>query len=102
MFKVKAPETFAATLTMKGQGREQKLKLVYRHRQRSAYAELMKDLADGKKDTAQAILELVESWEADAELDVETLRALAEDQPGTDWAILTGYGEALAVARKGN
>lgn len=102
MFTVKAPKTIPATLTMKGQGREQKLKLVYLHRQKSEYTDLLKEIADGKKDAAEAVVEIVESWEADAELNVETLRVLEEDQPGSSWAILTGYGESLAVARKGN
>lgn len=102
MFKVAAPETIPATLTIVGQGREQKLKLVFRHMPRTAYADLLDAVAKGEKKPEDAVLSMIESWEADAELSANTIRQLAEDQPGSDWAILTGYGEALAVARKGN
>ena len=102
MFDVKAPETFEATLTIVGQGREQKLPVVFRHKTRSAYAELLKRLAEKKVKDIDAVLDLVESWQANAELSAETLKALDEAQPGALWAIVMGYSEALGVARKGN
>lgn len=102
MFDVKAPETFEATLTIVGQGREQKLPVVFRHRTREAYSELLAKVADGKVKDVDAVLELVESWEANADLTAENLKALDSNQPGALWAIVTGYSHAFGVARKGN
>ena len=64
MFKVKAPETFDATLTIVGQGREQKLKVKYRHLLKDAYKELMDKLAAGEVSAAQVVLDLVAEWDA--------------------------------------
>lgn len=102
MFKIKSEPTFAATLTIVGQGREQKLPLVFRHRTRTQYADLLKGVAESTKTLEAAVLDVVDSWEADGELSEDTLKLLDEHQPGACWAILTGYQQALAVARKGN
>jgi hypothetical protein len=102
MFDVKAPTTIPATLNFVGQGREQKLKVVFRHMPRTQYADLLDLVAKGEVQAEDAVVSLIESWEANAELSAATIKQLSEDQPGADWAILTGYGEALAVARKGN
>lgn len=102
MFKIKAPEKIPATLTIVGQGREQKLKLTYRHKTREQFAEFVDSVAKGEKTACEAVLEIVESWEADAPLDADSIAVLQSHQPGADWAIVNGYSEALAVARKGN
>ena len=102
MFSVKPPERINAALSLKGQGRDQVLKLVYRHKPRKAYADLLASIGKGKTADVDGVLQLVESWEADAELSADVLRQLDEDQPGMLWAILTGYGKALTVAREGN
>ncbi|WP_396615446.1 phage tail assembly chaperone [Lysobacter soli] len=102
MFKIKSEPTFPATITIIGQGREQKLALVFRHRIRTEYADLLQAVAKGEKTVEDAVLEVVESWEADAELSRDTLVLLDEQQPGACWAILMGYQSALGVARKGN
>lgn len=105
MFKIAGNPTFDASLTIVGQGREQVLNVTFRHKTHAQYSELLLKLADPKKhklDTADAVLELVEKWDADADLTRENIVALREAQPGADWAIITGFGEALTVARKGN
>ena len=102
MFKIKAPETFAASLTIRGQGREQKLDVVFNHLSRKAYSELLEAVSDGKKTIEDAVLELLKSWKADAELSKETLAELDDQQPGALWAIVHGYSDALRVERKGN
>jgi len=102
MFKIKSDPTFPATLTIVGQGREQKLELVFRHRTRTEYADLLKAVGETSKTLEAAVLDVVDSWTADAPLSEETLKLLEEHQPGACWAILTGYQNALAVARKGN
>lgn len=102
MFRIKADPSFPATLTIVGQGREQKLGVTFRHKTRTEYAEMLQALAEGKLDVADAILDLVESWDADAELNRESVALLQDQQPGSDWAIITGYSEAITVARRGN
>lgn len=102
MFKIKAPETIPATVNITGQGREQTLKLVFNHMERTAYQQLLDDVAAGKVKTEDALLKMVHSWEADMELSADTIRFLDEQQPGVALAIVVSYGEALAVARKGN
>jgi hypothetical protein len=51
---------------------------------------------------SDVVMALVESWKADAELTKDVLDKLAQDMPGTDWAIITAFGDAQQVARKGN
>lgn len=102
MFKIKANPTFDATVVIVGQGREQKLNLTYRHIPRSEYADMLKAMADEKMESEDAILKLVEKWDADGELNSETIKLLCDHQPGADWAIIVGYADAMTVARKGN
>ncbi|HUX23226.1 MAG TPA: phage tail assembly chaperone [Burkholderiales bacterium] len=102
MFKIKADPTFDATLTIIGQGREQQLNVTFKHKTRGEYQSMLQKIADGKLDAADALLQLVAKWDADGELSKANIKLLQDEQPGSDWAIITGYGEALAVARKGN
>lgn len=102
MFKIKADPTFDAVLTIIGQGREQVLKVTFRHKTRSVYAALLQSMSEGKLEAPDLLLQLIEKWDADAELNLASLAVMQEHQPGMDWAIITGYGDALTVARKGN
>jgi len=102
MFKVKAPEKFDATLTIIGQGREQKLKLTYRHMLKDEYKALVDKLSAGELTPAHVILEMVSSWEADVTLDTEGVELALQHQIGLDTAIIHGYAQAVQVARKGN
>lgn len=102
MFKIDATPTFDAALTIIGQGREQKLNVTFKHLPLSDYRALLEKVGQGEMPVAEAILSIVEKWDADAELSAESIERLQEQQPGADWAIITGYGESLAVARKGN
>ncbi|WP_313319962.1 phage tail assembly chaperone [Stenotrophomonas sp.] len=102
MFKVKAPEMFDAILTIVGQGREQKLKLKYRHLLKDAYKELVDKLAGGELTPAQVILDMVAEWDADMDLDIEGVELALQNQIGLDTAIIYGYVQAIQVARKGN
>ena len=102
MFKVKAPETFDATLTITGQGREQKLKLTYRHLLKDAYKALVDKLSAGELTPAQVILDMVSEWDADVALDTEGVELALQHQIGLDTAIIHGYAQAIQVARKGN
>lgn len=101
-FKIKADPTFEASLTLVGQGREQTLKVTFNHMLRSEYLGLLDQIREGKADTADALLKVIHGWDADSPPTKETFALLQDQQPGADWAILTGYGDALAVARKGN
>jgi hypothetical protein len=101
-FKIKAPETIPAELVFKGQGREQTLKLVYRFTERTKYLQLLDAIGKSEVKAEDGVLQLVESWEADMDLSAEAVRLLDEQQPGVLVNIVFGYGEAAAVARKGN
>lgn len=102
MFQVIPNPTFAATLTIVGQGREQKLNLVYRHTTIDEYSAKLQSLGKGELSLADVVLDIVESWEADMELSKEGIDLLQQHQPGCAAAILSGYGDASMVARKGN
>ena len=101
-FKIKAPELIPAELGFKGQGREQVLKLKYRFMERTKYVEMLDKIAKEEISNEDAVLQLVESWEADMELSAEAVKLLDEHQPGVLLNIVFGYGNALAVARQGN
>lgn len=102
MFTIKANPMFDASLTIVGQGREQKLNVTFRHKSRADHIAMLEQLSTGELKPTQAILDIVEKWDADADLSAESVELLQQEQPGAEWAILTAYGEALAVARKGN
>lgn len=102
MFKIKADPTFDAALTIVGQGREQQLNVTFKHKPRADYAAMLQKIVDGKLEAADALLQLVAKWDADAELNKASIKVLQDEQPGCDWAIITAYSEALTVARKGN
>jgi hypothetical protein len=102
MFKIAANSTFDASLTIVGQGREQKLNVTFRHKMQDDHLAMLEKISSGELKTEDAILDIVEKWDADAELSAESIKLLQQQQPGADWAILSGYGQALAVARKGN
>lgn len=102
MFTVKAPETFKATLTIVGHGREQKLNLTYRHHTAEEYQALFQAVGAGEKSMVQAVLDIVTAWDADTELDTAGVELAGQQQIGLLWAILQGYQDAIAVARKGN
>lgn len=102
MFKVKAPETFKASLTIVGHGREQKLNLSYRHMTQEAYTALLQRLAAQETTPTQAILDMVADWDADLALDTAGVDEALQQQIGLDAVIITGYAQAIQVARKGN
>lgn len=102
MFKIAANPTFDANLTIVGQGREQTLKVTFKHKAKSEYLAMLEQIREGKLTVPDAILSIVTKWNADEELSAASIVKLQDEQPGSDWAIVTGYGEALSVARKGN
>lgn len=102
MFCIAANPTFDASLTIVGQGREQKLNVTFRHKTQDDHVAMLEKISSGELKTEDAILDIVEKWDADAELSAESIKLLQQQQPGADWAILSGYGQALAVSRKGN
>lgn len=102
MFKIQPAPTFEASITIVGQGREQKLEATFVAFTRTEYGELLKKIADGEAEPADVVLKIMQKWNADGPLDKATINLLDEHQPGACWAILTGYGQALTVARKGN
>jgi hypothetical protein len=102
MFHIDATPTFEGSITIVGQGREQTLKVTFKHMEKSKYLELLEKVRDGKMTPADAILKMLDKWDADGELSRKSIARLAEQQPGADWALITSYGEALGVARKGN
>lgn len=103
MFKIQQEPKFEASVTIIGQGREQTLNLTFRAKPRSEYTKLLEALDYAKPDTAvDAVVALVEAWDADAPVSKESVAMLADHQPGAEWAIIHAYTEALAVAKKGN
>jgi len=102
MFKTKGEATIPAALTILGQGQQQELKLSYKHVPRSRYAELLAKIHEGQMTADKVALDLVDSWEADAELSLGALQDMDDHQPGSVWAIVQGYGTALQVALKGS
>ena len=101
-FQVKANPTFDIGLTIVGQGRKQKLNLVFRHRTQDERDTLWARLEKGEIDLIDVILDITESWDADVSLDRAGLKELRQQQPGADDAILQGYGNAIRVEREKN
>jgi len=101
-FQVKANPTFDATITIVGQGREQKLAVTFRHKTRSEYAEIVRQAIESSATDADIVVQILDKWDADVPLDTAGLKLLDEHQPGATRAIIEAYGEALSVARRKN
>jgi len=101
-YQVKANPTFPASLTLVGQGRKQKLNLVFRHKTQDERDKLFDQLQASEKDVTDLLLELTESWDADVGLDRAGIEVLKQHQPGADLAILNGYGRAMQVELEKN
>jgi len=102
MFKIKANPTIPARITIVGQGREQQLNVVFRHKTQDERDALAQQVADGKVDTAGLLVDLIESWDADMEVSAGAIAALQQHQPGAAEAILSAYGQAIRVERAKN
>lgn len=94
--------TFLGSITIICKGREQKLEGTMVHMSHDEYKALFAGLADGSIKSAAAVLQIFKEWNADRPLTLEGVSAIMQDMPGIDWAIVTGYGEALTATRKGN
>lgn len=101
-YQVKANPTFPASLTLVGQGRKQKLNLVFKHKSQDERETLFKQLEAGEIDEIDILLEVTESWDADVGLDRAGLTLLEQQQPSATFAILKGYGMALQVSLEKN
>ena len=103
MFKIEQNPTIEASVTIIGQGREQTLNVTFRAKTRSEYTALLEGVDYSKSESAvDVVVALIEKWDADKPVSKEAVQMLADHQPGAEWAILTAYTEALAVAKKGN
>ena len=102
MFTIKANPTFPATITIVGQGLRRKLEVTFRHKVTDEAEALLTDFATDKKSAADAVLEVVESWDADMPLDASSLAVLRQNQPGALEAIVAAWATGLRVAREGN
>jgi hypothetical protein len=103
MFQIKQNPTFDANITFTGQGREQTLAVTFKAKPRSEFQALFKKVDFAKSETAVALLaQLIDKWDADMDVSEESLKLLADHQPGAEWALLGAYQESLMVERKGN
>lgn len=100
MFKIKQEPTFPGSIKIVSMGREQALNVTFRAVTASEYDKLAKNKGDPRGE--EAFLALVESWDADMELNKDSVAALNEHQPGAVWQVVLHYGESLLAARKGN
>ncbi|ADP17338.1 hypothetical protein AXYL_04018 [Achromobacter xylosoxidans A8] len=101
-FIIKADPAIEAVITIKGQGRTQKLIVSFRHKTKDEYDDLMGQLREGKITTADLLLHLIERWDADMPLEDASIHTLRQHQPGADLAIVQAYNEALRVEREKN
>lgn len=101
-YQIRSNPTFPASLTLVGQSRKQKLNLVFKHKTQEERDAMYDQLQSGEKDLIDILLEVIESWDADVELDRAGLTLLQQHQPGADFGILNGYGQALRVEQEKN
>jgi hypothetical protein len=101
-FKIKAPETFTASINIPllGGGKDA-LSVTYRHKPRSAMKTFVEGLAE--REDVDVLAEVIAGWDgADAEFSAAALAELIEQQPGAVAALINGYVRAYGEARSGN
>lgn len=103
MFKIKANPTFPATVKIRAPGGDvQDLKLVFRHKRKDDVKAFFVEAAEKSRKDEECLLDLIESWEADQPLSVESLAELTQNYPASAQAIFTAYMQELIDARLGN
>jgi hypothetical protein len=103
MFKIEANPTFSARVSIGVPGGPTAdLNCVFRHKTQEQYREFFSEAAVTGRTDAQAIFEIVDSWDADAPLTVDNVARLISNHHGAAWAILDTYARELTQARRGN
>lgn len=108
-FKIKANPTFPAIVKIPTPGGEpQELSLVFKHKTRSEFDSLNKemeafgnDLKNDKK-KIKMLLSLIESWDADAPLSEASLAELSDQYAAAFNAIYGCYWQSLLIGKQGN
>lgn len=83
-----------------GVGAAVKLAVVFRHKRKSDLGKWIESLKD--RPAADALDEVIESWDADKPYSKEALVDLIEDWPNPADALIHGYLQALTGARLKN
>lgn len=108
MFKIQPNPTFDAAIKLVSHGEEQTLNLTFRAKPADDYQAMLtaigkeKDAKKSSEAMADAFVQLVEKWDADMDLNRDSVLALNNHRPGAVWLILDAYGEKMIAARKGN
>lgn len=108
MFRILPNPTFEASVKLVSHGEVQTLNLTFRAKPADEYQAMLTAISnekDAKKAAdamADAFVQLVEKWDADMELNRESVLALNNHRPGSVWLIIDAYGEKMIAARKGN
>lgn len=93
-----APETIQSTLTIKSQGQDVTLEVVFYNRKAS---EVRAKVESGAT-VPDIVLYLVKSWSSDYALSVEGLDELEDDRPGTCMAVWQGFNQARMASLEKN
>jgi hypothetical protein len=103
MFRIKANPTFPVTVKIRAPGGEvQELKVVFRHKRRDDVKKFFEEASEKSRSDVECLLELIESWEADAKLSADSVGELLQNYPSSAHAIFASYMEELIDARLGN
>lgn len=99
--KLIANPTFEVAVPIPVHGGESvPVKFTFKHRTKTALKEWQESLR-GKQD-ADVILEMVEAWEFDDELNRDNVEQLLDNYAGATMAILTTYLQEISQARVKN
>jgi hypothetical protein len=102
-FKLKPNPTFPATVKIRAPGGEvQDLQVVFRHKRKDEVFAFFSEASDKGRSDVDCILDVIESWDADGELNKESVADLLQNYAGSAAAIFQTYMAELVTARLGN
>ncbi|MDF3837153.1 phage tail assembly chaperone [Cupriavidus basilensis] len=104
MFQINPDPTFVGTVKIPAAGgKEQELRLVFKHKTRDEAKEYFQRATDSDASDTKLLLEVIAGWEdVDAEFSEEALNRLIQNYQAAPRAIFEGYLAELQVARLGN
>lgn len=103
MFKIIPEPTFPCAIKIPRPGREADvLNVVFRHKSKDDLDEFFKAAAKKKWPDEQALCQLIESWDADMDLNVASMKALLTMNHQASKVIYEAYLGELHGARQGN